>query len=862
MSQLYASKRPSSTMSASKGSLQRLDRNSTSFSLKLFEYLKNIKPDDSYSFLKYYQNLVREYMIGLDVGARGLLINHVMGMGKSILAVAIAMDLIGQYQVIMLLAKSLESNMRKSIYKYIALRRAADPSYDIGLLDAPALDAWINKHFSFVSMNAGNMMTQMARMSEGESAKETESYLEKNFGEVAKMPTLDGRLLIVDEAHNLFRAITNGSKNAIGLYDLVMKSPRVKLLFLTGTIIANEPFELVPCFNMLGAKDGRPILPESYRLFNELYVDRKLNRIKNKEKFQNRIMGLVSYIGHDSRPGHGLHPDQDPNQDPNQDDGGGKAAASSRDDFPEQKETIIRRVHMDDDQWIAYQLARDKEMEEGSTGKGAAGKGKAKLDSGPADAPNMMKPKSHASSTYRVKSRQLSNFSAPPAYQNEKDPAKIPKQYLAAAKFRQIVADVARHPNQPGILYSQFTGVGGLGSFAEYLKSLGWEQVTVGSPTAARETISSHKPDAHPDVTHPDKDGAWSSAAPSIDEYLNFIEREMKSHRGKKSKRGGRRKHDEHNDANGFDPDPDEEHDVEDDQDIGAPDEMESRDESIDGGFSLLDSYHGAAEMVGGDGRTLKFAVIDGEVKPEDRVKIQEILDQDENKHGGIIDLLLISATGAEGLDLKNFRYVMIMEPYWNLGRILQIIARIARYKSHIAVPEDERNVQPYIYLAIPPIAEAIVSKTPKTEQASDGSRGDAPEEAQYPATTDTELYNDSINDHARDETFVEATREVSIECMINGESYCRVCNPTGEKLFTYDPVRDAAAPDPCSQVQEKKVMAAEIEVDGQSYYYVVDEDSIYGYKIYKNDPSIDMFRAMPEDTALFVKIIDAIEAQ
>jgi hypothetical protein len=59
---------------------------------------------------------------------------------------------------------------------------------------------------------------------------------------------------IVDEAHNLFNAITNGAKNALALYDLIMETRNIRLIFMSGTPIINDPFELVPCFNMIRGK--------------------------------------------------------------------------------------------------------------------------------------------------------------------------------------------------------------------------------------------------------------------------------------------------------------------------------------------------------------------------------------------------------------------------------------------------------------------------------------------------------------------------------------------------------------------------------------------------------------------------------
>ena len=41
---------------------------------------------------------------------------------------------------------------------------------------------------------------------------------------------------------------------------------------------------------------------------------------------------------------------------------------------------------------------------------------------------------------------------------------------------------------------------------------------------------------------------------------------------------------------------------------------------------------------------------------------------------GEIIKVIMITAAGAEGISLKNTRYVHIMEPYWHPVRTDQVI--------------------------------------------------------------------------------------------------------------------------------------------------------------------------------------------
>jgi hypothetical protein len=73
---------------------------------------------------------------------------------------------------------------------------------------------------------------------------------------------------------------------------------------------------------------------------------------------------------------------------------------------------------------------------------------------------------------------------------------------------------------------------------------------------------------------------------------------------------------------------------------------------------------------------------------------------QTENLRGKLASLLMISQSGAEGLNLRNVRYVYILEPFWNQVRIDQVIGRAIRKRSHLELPPEERNVQVIIYLA------------------------------------------------------------------------------------------------------------------------------------------------------------------
>jgi superfamily II DNA or RNA helicase len=74
-----------------------------------------------------------------------------------------------------------------------------------------------------------------------------------------------------------------------------------------------------------------------------------------------------------------------------------------------------------------------------------------------------------------------------------------------------------------------------------------------------------------------------------------------------------------------------------------------------------------------------------------------------EKYNSGDISILFITKSGAEGLDLKNTTYIIILESSWNLGSIEQVIGRGVRYKSHENLPESKKIVTIFKLLLVKP---------------------------------------------------------------------------------------------------------------------------------------------------------------
>ena len=65
--------------------------------------------------------------------------------------------------------------------------------------------------------------------------------------------------------------------------------------------------------------------------------------------------------------------------------------------------------------------------------------------------------------------------------------------------------------------------------------------------------------------------------------------------------------------------------------------------------------------------------------------------------------MLLVSSSGAEGLDLKGTKSIQLAEPHWNNSKIDQVIGRGIRYQSHAHLPAEERKVRVMKYYSTHP---------------------------------------------------------------------------------------------------------------------------------------------------------------
>lgn len=311
-------------------------------------------------------------------------------------------------EIIFLSVKSLQENFINGIRQYYKYAKGKPISED-------SLQSLLKKYYNFVTMNASNMISQLS----------TSEYLDKQLESINEI-NLDNKLIIVDEAHILFNSISSGSKNANLFYDLVMKSKKLKIIFLTGTPIVNDPFELAICFNMCKGPIFNKLIkgkkltlfPEHYDAFNQYFIESVTNKLRNEDKFQNRIFGLVSYYGE-------LYYNK---VDKIQDE---IKKNVKKENFPDRKPIEIIKVEMTIPQTVFYLSQREREKQENTRG-GA-----------------IFKEKNLVSTSYRIKSRQAGNIYV--KENNHFDSPKMEKLYNIIKK---------NHKNQLGVIYSSFLQAG------------------------------------------------------------------------------------------------------------------------------------------------------------------------------------------------------------------------------------------------------------------------------------------------------------------------------------------------------------------------------------------------------------------
>ena len=150
-----------------------------------------------------------------------------------------------------------------------------------------------------------------------------------------------------------------------------------------------------------------------------------------------------------------------------------------------------------------------------------------------------------------------------------------------------------------------------------------------------------------------------------------------------------------------------------------------------------------------------------GSWKTDPRELIHKIRAKYQNNHyGGVIKLFMITSAGAEGINLRNTRFVHVVEPYWHNVRLEQVVGRARRIKSHIDLPQEMRNVEVFVYMS------TLSENQRKDDRYKELLLNDVGKENQErTVTTDEHLYEIAQIKQKVNKQFLRLLKETAMDC-------------------------------------------------------------------------------------------------
>ena len=211
----------------------------------------------------------------------------------------------------------------------------------------------------------------------------------------------------------------------------------------------------------------------------------------------------------------------------------------------------------------------------------------------------------------------------------------------------------------------------------------------------------------------------------------------------------------------------------------------------------------------------------------------------ENNHYGEIIKSIMITASGAEGITLKNVRHVHIVEPYWHPVRAEQVIGRAVRICSHDKLIEKHREVQVYVYLMTftdkqlngdpnGKTKEEKMSKINNQIKTKDLSRIDN----KTVVTSDETLYEISRLKEEINKNILRCVKETSIDCSIHMKSdskekiACYIINSMKGDRYTFKPSYEKDDTDKVDKLNKKTIQWRGVEYTLQGKKYILKQDS------------------------------------
>ena len=206
------------------------------------------------------------------------------------------------------------------------------------------------------------------------------------------------------------------------------------------------------------------------------------------------------------------------------------------------------------------------------------------------------------------------------------------------------------------------------------------------------------------------------------------------------------------------------------------------------------------------------------------------------NLMGEVIKVFMITASGAEGISLRNTRYVHVVEPYWHPVRMEQVIGRARRICSHEDLPVELRTVDVFLYLM------TFSEEQLTSDESIELRLKDKGKLTERPLTSDEALFEISNIKSDINGNLLNAIKESSMDCSLHSRADSKepiVCYSFGrpsEDKFAYYPALEREEKDVVAKINIEKITwkAKEVTISGKKYAYRKETGEVYDLDSYK----------------------------
>ena len=236
----------------------------------------------------------------------------------------------------------------------------------------------------------------------------------------------------------------------------------------------------------------------------------------------------------------------------------------------------------------------------------------------------------------------------------------------------------------------------------------------------------------------------------------------------------------------------------------------------------------------------------------------------DNNNNGEVIKVLMITSSGAEGINLKNTRFVHIIEPYWHPVRMEQVIGRARRICSHNELSVEKQDIKVFLYLMTFAKNQILPAELGGLATQELLQKDTSKLDNKTPLTSDEALHEISTIKKDINKQLLMAIKTTAIDCSLHKDSsdkdpvVCLSFGKTNPKEFTTVPQLSNATTDEESKIN-KKVMKVDydvIKIQGKRFAIKLDQrkkplasfevGSLYG-ELYDYDSVIQVQRGERE---------------